>query len=229
MASEKFRKKPVIVEASVWYKLGDHPEVIQYPQDAIDHSIQHLCKFCKLPLECHGWVKTLEGGHIVCPKDWIIKGVKGEYYPCKPDIFQQTYEPVSAPPALLTERAKNPFIGGHWDKTNPNLTHINPMEVWDDACDAQFSLDSERIRALEKKMTEKEDVLQRNIEVLRALKDQLVTDHQAEKQAMIEAIEGMNLMLLRFDAGRQSYTEVPLNDVSEWQSFKSEHLNGGVK
>lgn len=42
----------------------------------------------------HGWIDTLEGGHIVCPGDWIIKGIKGEYYPCKPDIFRQTYEPV---------------------------------------------------------------------------------------------------------------------------------------
>lgn len=42
----------------------------------------------------HGWIDTLEGGHIVCPGDWIITGVKGENYPCKPDIFEMTYEPV---------------------------------------------------------------------------------------------------------------------------------------
>jgi hypothetical protein len=41
-----------------------------------------------------GYVKTLEGGHIVTPGDWIIKGVKGEFYPCKPDIFAATYEPA---------------------------------------------------------------------------------------------------------------------------------------
>ena len=40
----------------------------------------------------HGWIATLEGGHIVCPGDWIITGVKGEMYPCKPDIFEATYE-----------------------------------------------------------------------------------------------------------------------------------------
>jgi len=39
-----------------------------------------------------GYVKTLEGGHLVTPGDWIITGVKGEHYPCKPDIFAQTYE-----------------------------------------------------------------------------------------------------------------------------------------
>jgi len=40
----------------------------------------------------HGWIDTLEGGHIVCPGDWIITGVKGENYPCKPDIFEATYD-----------------------------------------------------------------------------------------------------------------------------------------
>ena len=39
-------------------------------------------------------VDTLEGGHIVCPGDWIITGVFDEHYPCKPDIFEATYEEV---------------------------------------------------------------------------------------------------------------------------------------
>lgn len=42
----------------------------------------------------HGWIDTLEGGHVVCPGDWIIRGIKGENYPCKPDIFAETYELV---------------------------------------------------------------------------------------------------------------------------------------
>jgi hypothetical protein len=42
----------------------------------------------------HGWIDTLEGGHNVCPGDWIITGIKGENYPCKPDIFQATYSPT---------------------------------------------------------------------------------------------------------------------------------------
>lgn len=41
-----------------------------------------------------GYIKTLEGGHIVSPGDWIIKGIAGEFYPCKNEIFQKTYEPV---------------------------------------------------------------------------------------------------------------------------------------
>ena len=74
----KFRKKPVVIEATQWYKMGDHPAVVK-PSVNWDDG------------EC-GWVRTLEGGHLVSPGDWIITGVKGEHYPCKPDIFEQTYE-----------------------------------------------------------------------------------------------------------------------------------------
>lgn len=40
-------------------------------------------------------IETLEGPHVVTPGDWIITGVKGERYPCKPDIFEATYEALS--------------------------------------------------------------------------------------------------------------------------------------
>lgn len=40
------------------------------------------------------YIETLEGTHRATVKDWIIKGVKGEFYPCKPDIFAATYEPA---------------------------------------------------------------------------------------------------------------------------------------
>lgn len=76
----RFRKKPVVIEATQWFKMGDHPAV-KKPSVNWDDG------------EC-GWVETLEGGHIVTPGDWIITGVKGEHYPCKPDIFEMTYERV---------------------------------------------------------------------------------------------------------------------------------------
>lgn len=74
----KFRKKPVVIEATQWFKHGDHPEV------------SPLYGFIGT-----GWISTLEGGHEVTPGDWIITGVKGEHYPCKPDIFAMTYEEVT--------------------------------------------------------------------------------------------------------------------------------------
>ena len=75
----KFRKKPVVIEATQWFKDGDHPNVKKWN----DNEYR---------------VTTLEGAMIVTPGDWIITGVKGEYYPCKPDIFEMTYEPLYTTP-----------------------------------------------------------------------------------------------------------------------------------
>jgi hypothetical protein len=111
----KYRKKPVVIEATQWLKNGDHPEdavwrpfddtvrspvepregyIVRYYRNPIGDG-HEWCQQCKNhTMHEHGWIDTLEGGHIVCPGDWIITGVKGEHYPCKPDIFQATYEPA---------------------------------------------------------------------------------------------------------------------------------------
>ncbi len=78
----KYRKKPVVVEAVQWFKHGDHPMVkpstAYQPQYGVIHTLED----------------TDDGAHVVSPGDWIIKGVQGEFYPCKPDIFEATYEPA---------------------------------------------------------------------------------------------------------------------------------------
>ena len=89
----KYSKKPVEVEASQWFKNGDHPEVI-YPMPNTSRKADIRCEKCLKAIGKHGWIDTLEGGHIVCPADWIICGVKGEFYPIKNDIFLETYEKV---------------------------------------------------------------------------------------------------------------------------------------
>jgi hypothetical protein len=76
----KYRKKPVVIEATQWFKHGDHPKVTIMPRGQESPE--------------KGWIDTLEGGHIVTPGDYIITGVIGECYPCKPDIFEMTYEIV---------------------------------------------------------------------------------------------------------------------------------------
>ncbi len=108
----KYRKKPIVVEATQWFKNGDHPQddVLRPFQDtgkvptepregAVVRYFRHpgvsgklTCDHCARGMLHHGWIDTLEGGHIVCPGDWIITGVKNEKYPCKPDIFAATYE-----------------------------------------------------------------------------------------------------------------------------------------
>lgn len=106
------RKKPVIVEAHQWHKNGDHPGdepsrpyedtgdipaikreglVVRYYRHP-NVSGRLPCIQCGQLMHDHGWIDTLEGGHTVCPGDWIITGVKGERYPCKPGIFTATYE-----------------------------------------------------------------------------------------------------------------------------------------
>lgn len=108
----KYRKKPVVIEATQWSVNGDHPlddsqlvtsggepfflsegKVVRFFRRP-DVSGLDQCSKCMLPFHIHGWIDTLEGGHIVCPGDWIITGVKGEFYPCKPDIFEMTYEKI---------------------------------------------------------------------------------------------------------------------------------------
>ena len=91
----KFRKKPVIIEAEQFLK-----DKFPYPDGVIikgDYCVSHeggeYCPIHKLyHLFPHYVIKTLEGDHIVSHRDWIITGVKGEKYPCKPDIFELTYE-----------------------------------------------------------------------------------------------------------------------------------------
>ena len=103
----KFKKKPVVIDATQWFKNGDHPLDSAVDEDGCEFegmivryyrhpamNGQFPCKQCGKKLHDHGWIDTLEGGHIVCPGDWVITGVNGEYYPCKPDIFEKTYEPV---------------------------------------------------------------------------------------------------------------------------------------
>ena len=107
----KYRKKPIVIEATQWFKNGDHPEddrdtfnvgdgpflgegkVVHYYRTP-DLNGQHRCIYCEDIMHNHGWIDTLEGGHIVCPGDWIITGVQSERYPCKPDVFETTYEMV---------------------------------------------------------------------------------------------------------------------------------------
>lgn len=94
----KYRKKPIVIEAVQWFGDGDHPDVTMIPLDRFRDRLDakdRRCKRCDLVLDgIHGEIKTLEGVHIVCPGDFIITGVAGEKYPCKPDIFEQTYEKV---------------------------------------------------------------------------------------------------------------------------------------
>ena len=76
----KYRKRPIIIEAIRF--IGNDKEIIDFcptardPEDTKPNLI----------------IPTLEGDHLVSVGDFVIKDIKGEFYPCKPDIFEQTYE-----------------------------------------------------------------------------------------------------------------------------------------
>lgn len=79
----KFRKKPVVVEA------------VQITDETFNHSHpnpEHIPGLIYNPVQRIVIIPTLEGNMIGSLGDWIITGVKGEHYPCKPDIFEATYE-----------------------------------------------------------------------------------------------------------------------------------------
>lgn len=78
----KFKKKPIEVEAEQF-----SPDIEPWPYGVreVIHGDKTLDYF---------WIDTLEGGYRVSPGDWIITGIEGERYPCKPGIFKKTYEPV---------------------------------------------------------------------------------------------------------------------------------------
>lgn len=91
----RFRKKPIIITAYQWFEVSPYVEGVKRDVDYFRHpgiSGEQKCQHCAQTMHVHGWIDTLEGGHVVCPGDWIITGVAGETYPCKPHIFEQTYE-----------------------------------------------------------------------------------------------------------------------------------------
>ena len=92
----KYRKKPVVIDAIQW--TGNNIEQVlpffgdisklPNPDGYVNPGIGHC------PPEGTLDIHTLEGTMTASAGDWIIKGIKGEFYPCKPDIFAATYEPV---------------------------------------------------------------------------------------------------------------------------------------
>lgn len=80
-----YRKKPVIIEAIQIRGDNDDELLAFFHDNVVPFEV----------IEDHTFViHTLEGDMRADPGDWIIKGVKGEFYPCKPDIFESTYDAV---------------------------------------------------------------------------------------------------------------------------------------
>lgn len=99
----KFKKKPVVIDA-IQYNAPFYSNIVDFITSFGDNSSEILVKVWDNPNEhlnvsnmsgtSHLAISTLEGNMKISNKDWIIRGVKGEYYPCKHDIFLATYEPI---------------------------------------------------------------------------------------------------------------------------------------
>lgn len=86
----KYRKKPVVIDAVLWDETKETLETLHklgmnytsYKSHVSDNFVRSM------------HIETLKGSMLANKGDYIIKGVKGEFYPCKPDIFEATYEKV---------------------------------------------------------------------------------------------------------------------------------------
>lgn len=87
----KYRKKPVVIDAVQWQ--GDYSAIFELNGSRLD-SDDHQAWIVTDDPENALYIKTLEGTMKANIGDYIIKGVKGELYPCKPDVFEATYELV---------------------------------------------------------------------------------------------------------------------------------------
>lgn len=84
LMNTRYTKRPVVIEAVQWR--GDFSEISAFMEGSEDVIFLNEDNTLDLP--------TLEGTNKANLEDWIIKGVKGEFYPCKPDIFDLTYDPT---------------------------------------------------------------------------------------------------------------------------------------
>ena len=95
----KFRKKPVVIEAIQLIGSDQNiNEILSFMDQTVDLSCRKAedayCDYCRLVREIGMRIRTLEGIMTASIGDWIIKGVNSEFYPCKPDIFEKTYEVI---------------------------------------------------------------------------------------------------------------------------------------
>lgn len=113
--STTFRKKPVEVEAMQTAPIDplvaekDREEQNRLVAQWIVNEGGEVCDFGRSWIE----IKTLEGVMTAAPGDWIIRGVQGEFYPCKPDIFAKTYDTVDVE---AEERAVERFFTASEDE-----------------------------------------------------------------------------------------------------------------
>lgn len=107
---QKYRKNPVEIQAVQWDGTAEGASPIL---DWIIDNGGYAKYFCSHDMGCPGTaeghtisIRTLEGSILASPGDWVIRGVAGEFYPCKPSIFATTYTAVAPPEAEAPRSAR---------------------------------------------------------------------------------------------------------------------------
>ena len=111
----KYRKKPVLTEATQWFKNGDHPQDKSQPVDRAGGSQSltegkvvryfrrlnipggRFCLECGNVMQHHGLLDGLNGEEVICPGDYIVTDRKGRYYRIRGTDFEDQYEPYATP------------------------------------------------------------------------------------------------------------------------------------
>lgn len=99
----KFRKKPVVIDAEQYKEGMEDGFDIRYASESTPHITWGIPSDGEVIEVKVPYIQTLEGKMYINAGDWIITGIKGERYPCKPDIFEATYEPVEMSEERLNE------------------------------------------------------------------------------------------------------------------------------
>lgn len=163
----KFRKKPVVIEAvqllwTTWSEMCVHAGVGKLTDgkpegcwvDSENKIVDSTSSLCDGRIALA--IPTLEGLMVGVEGDWIIKGVKGELYPCKPDIFEATYELVDSPSQNADGKLENFFMyDGSSDGWTAN-TRVSLLETIDALIDSLEDGDEEEIIIRRQSMTQEE-------------------------------------------------------------------------
>lgn len=159
----KFRKKPVVIEAVQWNNLN-RQEMFDFVGKELQCELESETAYLAGQGAPHFSliIPTLEGNMKAMKGDWIIQGVNGEFYPCKPDIFAKTYEPASQPSAPteaaseLRLVAKKLLASKFWTYKARNGRDVSVEDEHGEKC---YIVPSHAIEALEDAIEGQEKVL----------------------------------------------------------------------
>lgn len=129
----KYRKKPVVIDAVQWTG-KNHREMFDFltentfKEESMTVSGDHFY-IDHSKVEGGLIIRTLEGEHLATIGDYIIRGVQGEYYPCKEDIFHQTYEKVEEHSIVSPSKPFSYWGDGNGTVTVPHTTELVPFHT----------------------------------------------------------------------------------------------------